>query len=410
MALAANDGDNLNSTMGAMADRAGATGDALNRQSKGAMFQFQLAMNQLRRAGIELGNELIPIITKDIIPAIERFVKWFGNLSDEAKRNMLIVGGLAAAGGPLLLFVGGVIRAIGAVSKLAGLMGKLGGQAGGLNLPTPAAGGGGAAGTAEGAGAGATTAEATTGGTAAGGVFAVAMGAAAEAGIVRFGPRIVDNLGTSIAKSVGASPGMANAIGNIEGWLQDQAANITIPGAGFAKQIFGFFDDLPSNPPKVFTETADELNKLQTRFTAAQAAAFKSAVANEQWAKATSIMRQSIAQANAELAGQGKLTVADLHSVEAYRSSLLGTSKEAQDLGKWININNGLTQDEKTHLAQVTGGALQVRRWSDERAASASPGSDRGWRQQEGRGHPESGVEGSPGEGADGDRGGHEAR
>jgi TP901 family phage tail tape measure protein len=132
MALAANDGDNLNRVLREMDDNAGKTAAALKEQSKGSMFQFRIAMNQLKDAAIELGEQLIPVLINDIIPAVQKVVKWWSNLSDEGKSTALKLGVLLALAGP-------VLRLGGALTTLAGGALKLGGALAGLGKAGPAA-------------------------------------------------------------------------------------------------------------------------------------------------------------------------------------------------------------------------------------------------------------------------------
>jgi TP901 family phage tail tape measure protein len=131
MALAANDGENLSRVMGEMGDSAGKTNKALQEQSKGAMFQFRLAMNRLKDAAIQLGNQLIPVLINDIIPAVQKVVRWWSNLSDEGKSTALKLGLLLALAGPLL-------RIAGVFTTMAGGALKLGGALAGLGKTGPA--------------------------------------------------------------------------------------------------------------------------------------------------------------------------------------------------------------------------------------------------------------------------------
>jgi TP901 family phage tail tape measure protein len=126
MALAANDGEGLNRIMRDMEDVACATGRAFEEQSKGAMFQFTLALNQLKRAAIELGQDLIPIITKDIIPAIQGAIRWWRGRSDESKSLTVKLAALALVAGPLLRLASVFVRVGGAAFRLVGWLRGLG--------------------------------------------------------------------------------------------------------------------------------------------------------------------------------------------------------------------------------------------------------------------------------------------
>ncbi|MFA5053662.1 MAG: hypothetical protein WC565_06375 [Parcubacteria group bacterium] len=92
--------------------------------------QIKAAKNQL---GIEFApliqNTVVPLIQNTVIPAIRAFaekikevVEWFQELSPEARRHVMIVVGLLAASGPLLIAIGGVITAIGKITTAVNLL------------------------------------------------------------------------------------------------------------------------------------------------------------------------------------------------------------------------------------------------------------------------------------------------
>jgi TP901 family phage tail tape measure protein len=134
MALATNDGKNLNTVMDAMADRAGATGAALDRVAKGGTYQWQLALQRLQKGMIELGNAVVPILTEDIIPAVLNVVEAFTSLSDSQQSLIVKAALVAAALGPVLLVLGSMLRL---VSGVTGGLIKLGG---GMQVAAAAAG------------------------------------------------------------------------------------------------------------------------------------------------------------------------------------------------------------------------------------------------------------------------------
>lgn len=113
-----------------MANSAGLTNDALKAVSDTADFKFKKAMASLQAEAIKLGNILIPILVDDIIPAIQKAVKWFGNLSDEQKENVLKWAAIIAVAGPLLRILSPMVRVVGAlVSGFGKLAGALAGAA-----------------------------------------------------------------------------------------------------------------------------------------------------------------------------------------------------------------------------------------------------------------------------------------
>jgi len=92
----------------------GRTGEAFEEMAQGPGFQWQQMMNTLKNAAIKLGDAIAttlgPWIEK-LINIVQRAVDWFSNLSPAMKRTIVIIGGVAAAIGPLLLVTGSLIKA-----------------------------------------------------------------------------------------------------------------------------------------------------------------------------------------------------------------------------------------------------------------------------------------------------------
>lgn len=93
--------------------------------------EFQGATHEIGMEFIKIIQEtFIPLIRDDILPLLLSFTKrlarlaqWFSDLSPEMQRNIIVVAGLAAALGPVLLIVGQVIMAIGALLPMLKLLG-----------------------------------------------------------------------------------------------------------------------------------------------------------------------------------------------------------------------------------------------------------------------------------------------
>lgn len=85
------------------------TGDldkAFAETARSDSFKFDRAMNRLRVAGVRLGNQLIPILTDHIVPAIQSLVDGFEDLSPTMK-DFVVKGALVAAlAGPFLRLAG----------------------------------------------------------------------------------------------------------------------------------------------------------------------------------------------------------------------------------------------------------------------------------------------------------------
>ena len=85
--------------------------DAFNRTTDTLQFKFQRAMANLQKAGIQLGNRLMPIFEK-IIDGVTRLTDWFTSLDESSARLILTIGAMAAALPPLILLFGKLAQAI----------------------------------------------------------------------------------------------------------------------------------------------------------------------------------------------------------------------------------------------------------------------------------------------------------
>ena len=87
-----------------------------------------LLKSALEGVALQLYEAMLPALEK-VVAAVQKAVDWFANLSPEVKQIIVVVAGLAAAVGPLLIVIGqmsiGMGAAIQAGSKLAGIFVKL---------------------------------------------------------------------------------------------------------------------------------------------------------------------------------------------------------------------------------------------------------------------------------------------
>ena len=83
----------------------------------------------IETASITIGNKLIPSIRKGS-EYIQDLVEKFSALSPEAQKNILVMGGVAAAIGPVLVVSGTLIKSIGTIITAAGTMSTAIGAAG----------------------------------------------------------------------------------------------------------------------------------------------------------------------------------------------------------------------------------------------------------------------------------------
>ena len=105
-----------------MTDTTGALDRAFAITSETAAFKLQQAMADVKLALVNIGEVLIPII----VPAIQKLAEWvsttadkFANLSPFMKNTVLVVIGLVAALGPLLMIAGQVATVMGALAGTA---------------------------------------------------------------------------------------------------------------------------------------------------------------------------------------------------------------------------------------------------------------------------------------------------
>jgi hypothetical protein len=117
-----------------------AQGD-FERTGGGAANQARMLKEQLKQAGVDIGNILLPAAT-DLIKSLNGIIKSFQDLSPETKQTIITVALVAAAIGPVITIIGklfttlsgltkGVGLAIKALSAEQGLLGALKSLAGG---------------------------------------------------------------------------------------------------------------------------------------------------------------------------------------------------------------------------------------------------------------------------------------
>lgn len=152
LVLGRKEGKEYNEMLKAMQKSAGATQEAYDKMDATPAEKLKGALNELKNAGIKLGTKLIPVVTK-IADKISDLVDWFNELSPAQQENILKMGAMVAAAGPLLKVTGNLVStysklkpAISGLStyskgtskamsslgteaaKSGGIMGKLGGQ------------------------------------------------------------------------------------------------------------------------------------------------------------------------------------------------------------------------------------------------------------------------------------------
>lgn len=92
--------------------------------------QLIILKNKVVDLGITLGNILIPFVLK-MVELVEPWIEKFANLSEKTQKTILILGGLAAAIGPVLVVGGALISSIGTIVSAVGGLSVAIGAAGG---------------------------------------------------------------------------------------------------------------------------------------------------------------------------------------------------------------------------------------------------------------------------------------
>lgn len=114
LTLCAGGADEFNQMLGSMRESTGATNSALEKLDT-TSYQIKTALNQVKNAGLELGEAIMgraaPIIQL-VAEKIEEVTQWFKNLDDNQKDNIVTVGLFAAALAPATAAVSGLVKGV----------------------------------------------------------------------------------------------------------------------------------------------------------------------------------------------------------------------------------------------------------------------------------------------------------
>lgn len=89
------------------------------RTSDGTANSMKTFTETVKELGIQIGEKLLPVIT----PIVQKITDWvtkFGELDSKTQSIILIIAGVVAAAGPLLVMIGTIITAIGTISTVIG--------------------------------------------------------------------------------------------------------------------------------------------------------------------------------------------------------------------------------------------------------------------------------------------------
>ena len=121
LTLLSDGAEGFNDAVKGMSESTGATAEALEKLETPSQ-KAKVAMNQGKNAIIDLGSAAItsfmPIFEK-IVAVVKSVTEWFGSLSDGTKRTIVVILGIVAAVGPVLIIIGKVVGAIGTILTLA---------------------------------------------------------------------------------------------------------------------------------------------------------------------------------------------------------------------------------------------------------------------------------------------------
>lgn len=118
LSLAAKQAATLALIMEQTADAQGQAG----REAGGASGSMRGLVTELKNISTEIGEILLPVITP-LIAKLKEIIERFGNMSPEMQRTIVIVAGIAAAIGPLIVLLGSLAWGLGAIIGILPVLG-----------------------------------------------------------------------------------------------------------------------------------------------------------------------------------------------------------------------------------------------------------------------------------------------
>lgn len=100
----------FNETLASFSEEGGFAAGAMERLSQTAAGKFSTALDNLKLAGAALGEQLLPIVAS-VLDRVTSLAQAFANTSDGFKTTVLVIGGVVAAMGPLLVAIGSALGA-----------------------------------------------------------------------------------------------------------------------------------------------------------------------------------------------------------------------------------------------------------------------------------------------------------
>ena len=101
---------------------AGGTLDSVFNETLTPADKFQMAMNSAKDVGYEIGNTLLPMITpllEKLSEKLKALSDWWAGMDPKTQKLILVIGGIVAALGPLLMIGGSLLTLIGNIITIA---------------------------------------------------------------------------------------------------------------------------------------------------------------------------------------------------------------------------------------------------------------------------------------------------
>ena len=116
--------DNFNMKLGEMENATGATQAAYEKLNT-AGDSIRKSWNMIKVAGTELGGTILDMLAPAmewLAQKVEEGMNWFGSLSEEQKKTIVVIGAVVAAIGPVLMIIGTLVSGIGTVITVVSTM------------------------------------------------------------------------------------------------------------------------------------------------------------------------------------------------------------------------------------------------------------------------------------------------
>ena len=113
--------EQFNATLKSFNEEGGMANGAMEQLSETATGKFSTALDNLKLAGAALAEDLLPIVNS-VLDSVVNLAKKFTALTDSQKQNILVVSGLLAVVGPLLVAIPKLIAGINGVTMSWRLM------------------------------------------------------------------------------------------------------------------------------------------------------------------------------------------------------------------------------------------------------------------------------------------------